>query len=108
MIIGNKVKIRKSSRFYGKSKSNPKITGIILKESPLRVRWDNGETNTYSNFDLELANPTIIVGSTGFVEEIDGIGHYNSFKQTNSLNLDHIAYDEWLEYKLHTEEIIDD
>ena len=107
--LGSKVKIRKVSPYYNSSEGNPTTVGIIIKESPLSVRWDNGICNTYAPRDLEPAKcDNIIVGSTGYVTEIEGVGYYTSFKDLDTLNIDHIAYKEWVEHRLHTEEIIDD
>jgi hypothetical protein len=54
--IGDKVLIRKDSRFYGDPNSNPKDTyGYIhsLKYSII-VKWENGMRNGYSGRDLKL------------------------------------------------------
>jgi len=64
--VGDKVVISKKSRFYGDHYSNPTdVDGTITKirddyEGPfnvldIKVEWDNGMKNSYSEIDLELA-----------------------------------------------------
>jgi hypothetical protein len=64
--VGDKVVISKKSRFYGDHYSNPTdVDGTITKirddyEGPfnvldIKVEWDNGMKNSYSEMDLELA-----------------------------------------------------
>jgi hypothetical protein len=62
--IGDIVKIKKSSKYYGVSGSNPKNTeGEIVNISstgasyPITVRWANAKSNAYTENDLELVNP---------------------------------------------------
>ena len=58
--IGDKVKIRKDSKFYGKTSANPKdMVGevIELDRGGLRVEWENKQKNSYENEDLELLTP---------------------------------------------------
>lgn len=58
-IIGAKVMIKKSSRFYNGSLNNPKdsvgtIDGIYkLSRLPVSVTWEGGH-NTYNYEDLKL------------------------------------------------------
>ena len=63
--VGDKVKIRKDSGFYGDGDRNPKdkigtITEIDLEDGldlPIRVTWADGAKNTYSEADLEDYQP---------------------------------------------------
>lgn len=63
--VGDKVKIRKDSGFYGDGARNPKdkigtITEIDLEDGldlPIRVTWADGAKNTYSEADLEDYQP---------------------------------------------------
>lgn len=58
--IGQKVKIRPGTRYYGLSdKSNPsEIVGEIsrMDKMYIHVKWSNGTTNSYSNDDLMVIN----------------------------------------------------
>ena len=63
MPIGKKVKIRKSSEYYGVSVSNPAETvgtitgynqGIYGNNHIYKVTWDNNYNNHYRSEDLEL------------------------------------------------------
>jgi len=59
--IGDKVRIRKDSDYYGNGRSNPKGTvGVIHldqrdREYSYSVDWLNGYLNSYREYDLELA-----------------------------------------------------
>jgi hypothetical protein len=63
--VGDKVKIRKDSGFYGDGARNPKdkigtITEIDLEDGldlPIRVTWADGAKNTYNDNDLEVYQP---------------------------------------------------
>jgi ABC-type transport system substrate-binding protein len=59
--IGDKVNLRKDSRWYDGGETNPSdVRGTITRyrdiglELPYTVDWDNGEYNSYSSSDLEL------------------------------------------------------
>jgi hypothetical protein len=59
--VGDKVKIKKDSIFYGDGTKNPKdkigeITEIDLEPNglPIRVTWSGGSKNAYEEQDLEL------------------------------------------------------
>lgn len=57
-IVGAKVMIKKSSRFYYGSCNNPKdsvgtIDGIRMGSLPVSVTWEGGQ-NTYKYEDLKL------------------------------------------------------
>ena len=58
--VGDTVRIRPSSRYYGLTHTNPiGISGIIesIEEHedhlPISVLWDNGQENAYYEHDLE-------------------------------------------------------
>lgn len=59
--VGDKVKIRKDSIYYGYGENNPvDVRGTIHQyvyssgvRLPYTVNWDNGEYNNYSSSDLE-------------------------------------------------------
>jgi hypothetical protein len=62
MKVGDKVKIRNTSRFYLDGSSyNPKDTlGEVINSNqwnalPFLVKWENGEENAYSEEDLDIA-----------------------------------------------------
>lgn len=60
--VGAKVRIKESSKYYGRGGSNPdgSISGTVSEvrgdqfSLPIRVIWDNGNLNSYSREDLEL------------------------------------------------------
>lgn len=57
--IGDKVKIRKDSKYYRGDESNPKDTRGEVKtvcsgNLGIEVMWDNGISNSYNDSDLEL------------------------------------------------------
>lgn len=58
--VGDKVRISKESRYYGDPCSNPTdVTGTIERidaygSHRYRVKWDNGETNSYRVEDLYI------------------------------------------------------
>jgi hypothetical protein len=61
MKVGDKVKIRNTSRFYLDGSSyNPKDTlGEVINSNqwnalPFLVKWENGEENAYSEEDLDI------------------------------------------------------
>jgi len=58
--VGDIVRIKKSSRYYGTGYNNPKdINGKIFKirdDGRIRVEWDNGDINSYKTEDLELSS----------------------------------------------------
>jgi hypothetical protein len=59
--VGDRVKIKESSEFYGTATANPAhINGVIekIKDEYLGifVKWDNEITNSYDEHDLELVN----------------------------------------------------
>lgn len=62
--VGDRVKIRKDSEYYGDSDKNPKdIEGTIIEIVPkgnlnIRVEWDNNSKNSYASKDLELVKQT--------------------------------------------------
>jgi hypothetical protein len=64
--LGDKVKIKKSSQFFGKNISNPKnMEGEIvdidtLSKFPIRVKWANGKENTYPKDDLEFVSKSVL------------------------------------------------
>jgi len=86
--VGDKVKIRKDSIFYGDGTKNPKdkigeITEIDLKEGrrlPIRVTWSDGAKNTYNEDDLEfyqglnypLKVVCILNEKQGIIEDLEG------------------------------------
>lgn len=59
--VGDKVKIKKNTRYYGGGDTNPSdIRGTVTHfrdirlKLPYKVDWDNGEYNIYASEDLEL------------------------------------------------------
>lgn len=57
--VGDRVKIKKTSEYYNLGKANPKIVGTIedihVQSAfglSIKVQWDNGLKNTYSEKDL--------------------------------------------------------
>ena len=86
--VGDKIKIKKDSKFYGDGARNPKdkigeITEIDLKEGrklPIRVTWSDGAKNTYNEDDLEFyqgLNSTLKVvcilnEKQGIIEDLEG------------------------------------
>lgn len=60
IYVGQKVRIREGSRFYGRGRANPvDVVGEVTDLNPgglldLSVRWDNGFSNTYLFEDLEV------------------------------------------------------
>jgi ribosomal protein L21E len=86
--VGDKIKIRKDSKFFGDGARNPKdkigeITGIDLKDGlnlPIRVTWSDGAKNTYNEDDLEFyqgLNSTLKVvcilnEKQGIIEDLEG------------------------------------
>src|SRR5690554_5259364 len=60
IYVGQKVRIREGSRFYGVGPANPvDVVGEVTDLNPdglldLSVRWENGLSNTYSFKDLEV------------------------------------------------------
>jgi len=62
--VGDSVKIKKSSQYYGSSDSyNPAgLVGEVQShdgssDHPIRVKWSNGNANVYNSNDLKLATP---------------------------------------------------
>jgi hypothetical protein len=72
---GNRVRISKESRYYGDPYANPKeVTGTIeridAQESHCyRVKWDNGETNSYREGDLYIFEDGELTVSKEFLLE---------------------------------------
>ena len=64
IYVGQKVKIREGSRFYGRSPANPvDVVGEVTVFRPndwlkLGVAWENGYSNTYLFEDLEVVTET--------------------------------------------------
>src|SRR5690554_8089557 len=60
IYVGQKVRIREDSQFYGRGHSNPvDVVGEVTNFRsdgwlPLAVMWENGFSNTYSLKDLEV------------------------------------------------------
>lgn len=60
IYVGQKVRIREGSRFYGEGRANPvDVVGEVIRFIPgdwlpLVVRWENGPSNAYSFKDLEV------------------------------------------------------
>src|SRR5690554_745637 len=60
IYVGQRVKIREDSRFYGEGRANPvDVAGEVIRFIPgdwlpLVVRWENGPSNAYSFKDLEV------------------------------------------------------
>ena len=80
--VGSTVRIKKSSRFYGRdSQYNPRDTdGTVVSlsvtntEFPIRVKWGKNVTNVYSPEDLELISVGDLgtsSGLTGFLKKIE-------------------------------------
>jgi hypothetical protein len=66
--IGNRVRVKNTSSYYGNNdKDNPKDIEGIIENSYINngfdwfVKWDNGGQNCYSESDLELVEPKIVV-----------------------------------------------
>ena len=63
--VGDTVKIRRNSQFFGININNPKneegeIVDIVNNSGtsfPIKVKWANGRSNTYPAKDLELVTP---------------------------------------------------
>lgn len=59
--VGDKVRIRKTSRFHDKSFDNPdnSVVGMVSETGnsflPIVVHWDGGGRNSYDEIDLEFA-----------------------------------------------------
>ena len=56
--VGDRVRIKESSEYYGYTIYNPSCDGTIRKieafDLGIRVDWDNGLSNDYNEEDLEL------------------------------------------------------
>lgn len=105
MKSGDRVKIRKDSQYWSHgTDTNPRhIAGKILRidNTSIRVLWDNGKYNIYTQKDLEFAEAgKIDIGYCGYIETIEGIAEYVSFDKLDSLHTDHPAFKKWKEYKL--------
>ena len=61
VYIGMKVRIRPESRWYGRDDSNPTdVIGTVIElvypySLPIRVEWDEDNTNSYRCIDLTMA-----------------------------------------------------
>jgi len=79
--VGDRVKIKKNSRFYEGTRNNPKdILGRIAFFSKgvnlnIRVDWDNGGSEDYSENDLELAETKL----DNQEEKVDTITAHNKW-----------------------------
>lgn len=65
--VGDRVKIKKTSEFYNLGRANPKIVGTIedihVQSAfglSIKVQWDNGLKNTYSEKDLVELGPELV------------------------------------------------
>jgi len=69
--VGDRVKIAKTSEFYGLNRSNPKdVEGTITETGrigritwarlDLEVKWDNGKENNYNPEDLISVTPQVV------------------------------------------------
>lgn len=65
--VGDRVKIKKTSEFYNLGRANPKIVGSIedihVQSAfglSIKVQWDNGLKNTYSEKDLVELGPELV------------------------------------------------
>lgn len=58
LLVGDKVKLKSKSIFYGDSVANPaNMIGeirMIEDKNQIVVIWTNGESNIYSDYDLEV------------------------------------------------------
>jgi hypothetical protein len=57
--IGDTVRIKDTSEYYGEGDTNPMCEGVYTKankgdDHPYRVEWCNGEYNVYNLYDLTL------------------------------------------------------
>jgi hypothetical protein len=57
--IGDTVRIKDTSEYYGEGDANPMCEGVYTKankgnDNPYRVEWCNGEYNVYNLYDLTL------------------------------------------------------
>ena len=60
--VGDVVKIRKSSTYYGESESNPCDTkGIVMSANSVlvEVKWANNTCNNYCHEDLKHVKPKL-------------------------------------------------
>jgi hypothetical protein len=113
--VGDKVKIRKDSGFYGDGARNPKdkigeITEIDLKDGvdlPIRVTWADGAKNTYNEDDLELYQGLsaslkvvcILNEKQGLIEDLAG-----QVSSTNGLPVWNIFFNDGTELLCYREE----
>lgn len=78
--VGDRVRIQKSSRFYGISTSNPRdVVGVIIEDRrggpqadflmDFSVEWDNGKSNSYNVEDLELVKSKSKSRLTQFIKQ---------------------------------------
>lgn len=85
MKVGDRVKISVDSEYYIDNDTwNPKdIEGTITNSNeyiplPFMVKWDNGESNSYHSYDLEIAEPK----TDSIVETV-----INKFKQRSEAGI---------------------
>jgi hypothetical protein len=70
--LGDVVKIKSDSQFFGSNTSNPaNVEGVVIdivkgksKAFPIRVKWANGKENTYPKDDLFFVSKSIASAST--------------------------------------------
>jgi hypothetical protein len=78
--VGDRVRIRKESRYYGINRANPKDTvGVITQDRRwdpsteymmhFRVKWENDTSNAYNVEDLELVGHKSRSKLTQFIKQ---------------------------------------
>jgi hypothetical protein len=93
--VGDKVQIKKGSRYYGKDEKNPKDTiGEIIEIEDVfpKVKWGNETTNIYEFKDLELAQQVqqdlrlaVNMSAPHQISEVKGLDSTGSYWQLREL-----------------------